>query len=481
MTDSASTAPGHAPGDQRAGTWVPVAEWVAGPNWGSHFLPRIGSEVLVEFLHGDIDQPRITGQLYNGEVAPPFGGGLDARASHPGTLSGLHTQSHDGSGTQQWLLDDTPGQLRTRLHTSLADTRLELGYLVQHSDTARGALRGQGFELASQGWGNVHAAQGLLLSSSARGQGASTALDVAEAVAQLHGAQRTAQALHATLTQQQVPGLDAHPSVTQLREAIDPQAQGKYTAAVGGQAATKPADGGRDGQAPVERFAQARLLGESPDHIAWTTPASAVAYAGQALQLTVQQDAQLSAGQTLSAVSGQHTALFAQRGPIKLIAAAGPVSLQAHTGALELLADQAVTVTATDTRIDVLAQHKIVLQAGQTRITLEGGDITFACPGQFTVKASTHPFLGGEMNVAPLSALPGSLISDFGYDEQFRLVADDGETPLSRCRYRITGNNGDAWEGIADEDGLTERVFTLVPTKLDVEIIGSSDDTEVIT
>ncbi|RBJ66639.1 DUF2345 domain-containing protein, partial [Xanthomonas oryzae] len=190
---------------------------------------------------------------------------------------------------------------------------------------------------------------------------------------------------------------------------------------------------------------------------------------------------QLSAGQTLSAVSGQHTALFAQRGPIKLIAAAGPVSLQAHTGALELLADQAVTVTATDTRIDVLAQHKIVLQAGQTRITLEGGDITFACPGQFTVKASMHPFLGGEMNVAPLSALPGSLISDFGYDEQFRLVADDGETPLSRCRYRITGNNGDAWEGIADEDGLTERVFTLVPTKLDVEIIGSSDDTEVIT
>ncbi|RBH87269.1 type VI secretion system tip protein VgrG, partial [Xanthomonas oryzae pv. oryzae] len=481
LTDSASTAPGHAPGDQRAGTWVPVAEWVAGPNWGSHFLPRIGSEVLVEFLHGDIDQPRITGQLYNGELAPPFGGGLDAHASHPGTLSGLHTQSHDGSGTQQWLLDDTPGQLRTRLHTSLADTRLELGYLVQHSDTARGALRGQGFELASQGWGNVHAAQGLLLSSSARGQGASTALDVAEAVAQLHGAQRTAQALHATLTQQQVPGLDAHPSVTQLREAIDPQAQGKYTAAVGGQAATKPADGGRDGQAPVERFAQARLLGESPDHIAWTTPASAVAYAGQALQLTVQQDAQLSAGQTLSAVSGQHTALFAQRGPIKLIAAAGPVSLQAHTGALELLADQAVTVTATDTRIDVLAQHKIVLQAGQTRITLEGGDITFACPGQFTVKASTHPFLGGEMNVAPLSALPGSLISDFGYDEQFRLVADDGETPLSRCRYRITGNNGDAWEGIADEDGLTERVFTLVPTKLDVEIIGSSDDTEVIT
>ena len=96
--------------------WVPVAEWVAGPNWGTHFLPRIGSEVLVEFLHGDIDQPRITGQLYNGEVAPPFGGGIDEKAQHPGVLSGLHTQSHDGGGTQQWVIDDTPGQLRTRLN-----------------------------------------------------------------------------------------------------------------------------------------------------------------------------------------------------------------------------------------------------------------------------------------------------------------------------------------------------------------------------
>ncbi|WDN27032.1 DUF2345 domain-containing protein [Xanthomonas oryzae] len=453
LTDSASTAPGHAPGDQRAGTWVPVAEWVAGPNWGSHFLPRIGSEVLVEFLHGDIDQPRITGQLYNGELAPPFGGGLDAHASHPGTLSGLHTQSHDGSGTQQWLLDDTPGQLRTRLHTSLADTRLELGYLVQHSDTARGALRGQGFELASQGWGNVHAAQGLLLSSSARGQGASTALDVAEAVAQLHGAQRTAQALHATLTQQQVPGLDAHPSVTRLREAIDPQAQGKYTAAVGGQAATTPADGGRDGQAPVERFAQARLLGESPDHIAWTTPASAVAYAGQALQLTVQQDAQLSAGQTLSAVSGQHTALFAQRGPIKLIAAAGPVSLQAHTGALELLADQAVTVTATDTRIDVLAQHKIVLQAGQTRITLEGGDITFACPGQFTVKASMHPFLGGEMNAVAIPPLPEERLPLQTLSLDHRYHDDQG---LAGADYVVTLADGGKRHGTLDAQGRAE-------------------------
>src|SRR5690606_24662474 len=57
-----------------------------------------------------------------------------------------------------------------------------------------------------------------------------------------------------------------------------------------------------------------------------------------------------------------------------------------------------VTVTATDERIDVLAKEKVVLQAGQTEIVLEGGDITFKCPGTFTVKAGQVPFRGADTN-----------------------------------------------------------------------------------
>ena len=131
-----------------------------------------------------------------------------------------------------------------------------------------------------------------------------------------------------------------------------------------------------------------------------------MAYAGANLHLTVQDDAHLTAGHTLAAVSGQHAALFAQRGPIRTIAAHGPLTVQANTGAMEVLADQSVTITATDDRIDVLAAKKIVLQAGQSQITLEGGDITFACPGNFTVKASEQPFRGGASDAAQLSLLP---------------------------------------------------------------------------
>lgn len=397
---------GHAPGDETSGTWVRVAEWLAGPNWGSHALPRIGAEVLVEFLHADIDQPLITGQLFNGEVAPPFTAGQESPANHIGTLSGLHTQSLDGSGRQQWVIDDAPGQLRQRLHTTLADSRLELGYLIQHNDGQRGALSGQGFDLATLGWGNLHAATGVLLSTSARNDARSTQFDIVEAVSQLKGAEKTAQALNDAASQNQVPALKGNEQQTAFITAVDAQQSGKYDGDVAGQPASKPGATGRHGGAPVERFAGPMLVAESPDSLGTVTPASALAYAGGHSHITVQDDAHFAAGHTFAAVSGAHTALFAQEGPVRTIAAQGPLSVQAHVGTLELLADKSVTVTATDERIDVLAKQKVVLQAGQTRVTLEGGDITFECPGNFTVKAGMHPFKGGEGGTAPLPSLP---------------------------------------------------------------------------
>ncbi|QOY62256.1 type VI secretion system tip protein VgrG [Lysobacter sp. H21R4] len=426
LTDAGSRAHpnGHAPGDDTSGTWVRVAEWVAGPNWGSHALPRVGSEVLVEFLHGDIDQPVITGQLYNGKIAPPFA--LADASNHPGTLSGLHAQSLDGGGTQQWVIDDAPGQLRQRLHTSLADSRLELGYLIHHDNARRSGVRGSGFDLATLGWANLRAGQGMLLSTTARQEGASTQMDVTEAVAQLKGAQRSAQALDDAVAGAQVAPLSANERQTEMLAHVDPEQDGRYNGAVNGQSATKPSGGGRDSgadaharasaagagsavAAPVERLATPLLFIESPDAIALATPKSALAHAGGNLHLTSQHDTQISAGQTVAGVAGGQVALFAQRGPIKAIAADGPVSLQAHTGKLEVLADQSVTITASDERIDVLAKDRIVLQAGQTTVTLEGGDITFACPGEFRVKAGQVPFEGGASGDIRLS-LPDGLL-----------------------------------------------------------------------
>ncbi len=52
--------------------FVRVAQASAGKGWGMMFLPRIGQEVVVDFLDGDPDQPLITGRVYNADHMPPY-------------------------------------------------------------------------------------------------------------------------------------------------------------------------------------------------------------------------------------------------------------------------------------------------------------------------------------------------------------------------------------------------------------------------
>ncbi len=52
--------------------WVRVASFWAGKQWGAIHLPRIGQEVVVDFLEGDPDQPIVVGSVYNAENMPPY-------------------------------------------------------------------------------------------------------------------------------------------------------------------------------------------------------------------------------------------------------------------------------------------------------------------------------------------------------------------------------------------------------------------------
>ena len=82
---------------------------------------------------------------------------------------------------------------------------------------------------------------------------------------------------------------------------------------------------------------------------------------------------------------------------LEAVAANGPLTLQAHTDQLEVLADKDVTIVSVNDSISIHAKSAIALKAGQTSITLDGGDITFKCPGTFSVKGSAHSLdSGGE-------------------------------------------------------------------------------------
>jgi type VI secretion system secreted protein VgrG len=71
--------------DETSSCWVRVAQVWAGKNWGGVMIPRMGQEVIVDFLEGDPDQPIVTGSVYNNDQMPPWD--LPANMTQSGVLS----------------------------------------------------------------------------------------------------------------------------------------------------------------------------------------------------------------------------------------------------------------------------------------------------------------------------------------------------------------------------------------------------------
>lgn len=82
--------------DENSSCWVRVASTWAGKGWGVIQLPRIGQEVIVDFLEGDVDQPIVTGRVYNGDQMPPY----ELPANQ--TQSGIKTRSTTKGGTDNY-------------------------------------------------------------------------------------------------------------------------------------------------------------------------------------------------------------------------------------------------------------------------------------------------------------------------------------------------------------------------------------------
>ncbi len=57
---------------EKCSCWIRVSQVWAGKKWGTMFIPRVGQEVIVEFLEGDPDRPIVTGRVYNGECQVPY-------------------------------------------------------------------------------------------------------------------------------------------------------------------------------------------------------------------------------------------------------------------------------------------------------------------------------------------------------------------------------------------------------------------------
>jgi type VI secretion system secreted protein VgrG len=90
---------------------IRVAQSWASKQWGEQFIPRIGMEVVIEFLEGDPDRPLVTGCVYNGDNKHPY------TLPEDKTRSGLKSDSSKGhNGYNEFMFEDKKGDELVRMH-----------------------------------------------------------------------------------------------------------------------------------------------------------------------------------------------------------------------------------------------------------------------------------------------------------------------------------------------------------------------------
>ena len=502
---------GHtgAPGDDRAGIWVRVATplaSIAGANWGSHALPRVGQEVLVDFLEGDIDRPVVIGAVYNGKGkangqhnqfahgtgvttgnAPVWFPGEEGGHAHPAALSGIKSQamqtSQDGTGAfSQLVFDDSAGQARIVLqrHASAhkGTAELNLGHLRHQVDNQRLGPVGFGAELKTEHSMALRAGRGMLLTTS-QAPASAAHLDSREGASQIEQTAQlisdmasTAQKHNARLGDEGAPGtLTATRDMQRSAEVVQTRA---------------PGSGGR-GSATAYEEPHLQLF--APSGITAVTPADAVFSAGTSTAIGAGQDINFSAhGSWLNSVTGG-ISLFtygkASNGNkpnketgIRFHAASGKVSSQSHAGPTRLTADKTVTVASVNKNVNVAARKHLLLTAQGAYIKLEGGNIEVHAPAKVEFKATMKELAGPASSKALLPLMPQA--SDLPQPADAfsnRVDVSNLFSPdelAAGVAYKVTRADGNVYAGTLDSDGRTQRLFGNEGEKFRV-LVGDGD------
>ena len=97
--------------NEQSSCWIRISNAWAGAGWGAMVLPRIGQEVIVDFLEGDPDRPIITGRVYHGTNRPPYA------LPEEKTKSTLKSNSSKGGeGFNEIRLEDKKGEEQIFVH-----------------------------------------------------------------------------------------------------------------------------------------------------------------------------------------------------------------------------------------------------------------------------------------------------------------------------------------------------------------------------
>jgi uncharacterized protein (DUF2345 family) len=446
---------------------VRVVQPFAGPGYGSQFLPRIGHEVVVGYLEGDIDRPVVRASLHRGRgeggtPTTPGGQGAEADTSvfqqstdtrpsgqgnlsgghspawhgaaaegqaNQAALSGLKTQEFGGSGYNQLVFDDTDGQLRTQFGTTQYATWLTLGHLIHQADNHRGSFRGLGFELRTDAWGSTRAPQGLFFTTYATAESDPAgdnagARALAQQMVQLAETFNQAAQTHQTVQLSTHLGSSGHnenalgplPPLKRIQQALNGMVSGASLDQAQQDAANANASTSA-GQVPHTADGLIALSARGGLNI---TSQDQIQAANDTIHTGTGQDAtrgiggayRLHTGQAIGVLGGavQPGSEAAGTG-LTLIAGQGDVNLQAQADAMQIAAKDLINVQSANGHIDFAAAKKITLKTEEGACVVIGGDdgFTAMAPGKIEVHAASKSMVGAADAPNPLAALPNAV------------------------------------------------------------------------
>ncbi|WP_370680023.1 type VI secretion system Vgr family protein [Comamonas sp. GB3 AK4-5] len=462
--------------DNRSTRWVRVAQRQAGPGLGWQWLPRIGQEVLVKFTDGDPDQPIVISALYNGQgaggITPTPGGQAAAdndnslfAQAHDGMVSAQHNlaaglggghapawhaaspqpEGHrnatalwgfkskelGGSGHNQLVFDDSDQQLRVQLASSAQHSQLNLGHVIHQQDNYRGGLRGQGFELRTDGYAAVRGGAGVLLTTyhGPAGSKLEPTADFAPGMALLKQLSTLSEGLDQAAATHQTVRLPGHagshkaaassmdsehaPHAAMLRTASTLVNADATEQALSQASEKDPSTGDKrvphTGDAVIAAAAQDGLLAIAGQHMQLVAGEDISLAAGGAINLALNAQARLHTGQAIGLVAAAAKADHDGTG-LSIIAAQDAIDVQAQSSTLKVQAKEQLTLQSANAAVEIAASRKLRIATAQgAAIELEGGSITFEAPGTITYKTSMRTLQGPVRGGYALPLFPQSV------------------------------------------------------------------------
>ena len=429
--------------DENSSPWIRVMSPGAGSKFGNIRLPRVGEEVGVVFVNGNIDHPLILGVLYNYTHMPPW------QLPEQQALSGLRSrelQAGEASGRGNHLvLDDTPGKIQAQLKSDYQCSQLSLGHITRIEDhRGRQDERGEGWEIATDAWGVARAGKGMLITTEARPNATSQVKDMGETIQRLISAQQKQK---------------NHAEVAENSRAQENGQQSRVAASLKAQNDSVRGDGTSSAKRSFPELSEPHLILASAAGIATTTAQSTHISSEVDTAITTGKSVAIAAGDGFFASVVTTLRLFVQRAGMKLVAVAGDIDVQTLSDSINLLAK--LNITQTGNRIVINAKEDIVINGGGSYVKFSKAGIEHGTTGTFVAHAASHSFID------PKSLALASNEMERGHFDQTPILRDlDG--PLANRKFELTREDGTIIRGVTDAEGRmpTQKGIDMATAKL---------------